>query len=866
MIRIYDIVYSRQTEISMFLLGGIVEKRRSLKIFGPLPKAKTGIAQYSYHLGLALQKYFDVEFVYGDQDEPVEVDEGVQIVSLQDFRCRAEDSEEIRLYHVGSNHYHVCFVEEIIAHSGHIVLHDWTLNYLNDLYARKMNWDDARSYVQQIAGYSDGYYGALLASPSAHQSADILSGYIGYSLSANRHLLESARGIFVHSKALAHRINKSGYPSTYVPHFSNPVATVADSIKLQIRKKLAIEDDEYLMISMGFASKSKQIERNIKALGRLRSKGVSVSYIHVGGVENFQGMCNLAEVCGVADFVHFTGYTSDETFDEYVYAADIVLANRFPWAGESSGVVAKCAAKGKAIIVNNIGSYAELPDDAVVKLNSVDDIDHLANAIYSLVSDRAVRERFELGALNYAKSVQLDKCALMFSKSISELRENGTREGWNGYFSRNDKFRQIIENWRPAVTSFAGNEYEREVLGKKILILSPWVVWADVMGGGQVRSYNLARELAQRNCVKILATVYEGESISIKDCESDLEVLQVPRSRSALDVIDAWNSCIEGFGHYSAAEFVKQDRGFQKELSLLLEWADVLVFSHPFLWSESYKSLGKKIVYDSHNFEYDIARDTFCDVQNGGEAIERIRQQERSLSLNADIIWSCSEIDRENLISNYGVDGSKIFHVGNGCNINPYTFDTFQRKRSTQKDLFGCEVTIGTFIGSNWPPNNRALQLILHAAWANPRILFVVLGGCCDSVEDNNNIPGNVFLLGKVSGDLKEKLLSLSTFTLNPILSGDGAGSNVKVAEYGIARTVLLSTAFGVRGYGLKIGEGYLPISADLSLLQKELEKIDMLSDLDLEKLSESFYVSIKNEYTWTAIAQVAAESLQRDC
>jgi glycosyltransferase involved in cell wall biosynthesis len=72
----------------------------------------------------------------------------------------------------------------------------------------------------------------------------------------------------------------------------------------------------------------------------------------------------------LTDRITVTGSTSLEDFLLYIDAADVCVNLRYPYNGETSGSLMRLLARGKCTLVNNLGSFAEIPDDCCVKLPS----------------------------------------------------------------------------------------------------------------------------------------------------------------------------------------------------------------------------------------------------------------------------------------------------------------------------------------------------------------------------------------------------------------------------------------------------------------------------------------------------------------
>jgi glycosyltransferase involved in cell wall biosynthesis len=95
---------------------------------------------------------------------------------------------------------------------------------------------------------------------------------------------------------------------------------------------------------------------------------------------------------------------------------DAVVNIRYPSAGESSGTFARALAEGRATIVNNAGSFAEVPPDAALKVEiDGDQAEEIGSHLIHLANDEAFRTRIERQASAYARAfLDPDRCAALY--------------------------------------------------------------------------------------------------------------------------------------------------------------------------------------------------------------------------------------------------------------------------------------------------------------------------------------------------------------------------------------------------------------------------------------------------------------------
>ncbi|HVZ35553.1 MAG TPA: methyltransferase domain-containing protein, partial [Polyangiaceae bacterium] len=71
---------------------------------------------------------------------------------------------------------------------------------------------------------------------------------------------------------------------------------------------------------------------------------------------------------GLSSHVRVLGFTPIEEFVGYLGACDIVLNLRDPTVGESSGTLLRSLGLGKAVLVSEVGSFQEFPEDVCLKV------------------------------------------------------------------------------------------------------------------------------------------------------------------------------------------------------------------------------------------------------------------------------------------------------------------------------------------------------------------------------------------------------------------------------------------------------------------------------------------------------------------
>ena len=312
-----------------------------LAFFSPLPPARSGIADYSEALLASLKPLVDVEVFSG---------------AHQPFDPARFD---IALYHVGNNGYHGFVYETALRHPGVVVMHESNLHHLMaDLTIRRGDWD---AYVRECE-----YNGGVKAREFAERVRRLEVGPDYEGLPMTRRLLESARGIIVHSQFMADEMRAAGFagPVGVIPHG----AWIPVGDRTAYRYKLGLDELTPLIGIFGFLKPYKRIAESLRAFRRLVRLAPNARMILVGEPHPEFPIEPMIRSMGLSANVRVLGFTPIAEFVGYLSACDIVLNLRYPTVGESSGTLLRSLGLGKAVMVSDLGSFGEFPDDVCLKV------------------------------------------------------------------------------------------------------------------------------------------------------------------------------------------------------------------------------------------------------------------------------------------------------------------------------------------------------------------------------------------------------------------------------------------------------------------------------------------------------------------
>jgi glycosyltransferase involved in cell wall biosynthesis/GT2 family glycosyltransferase len=232
--------------------------------------------------------------------------------------------------------------------------------------------------------------------------------------------------------------------------------------------------------------------------------------------------------------------------------------------------------------------------------------------------------------------------------------------------------------------------------------------------------------------------------------------------------------------------------------------AEVVIFSHPWMYGcvrDLVREGGKLIIYDSQNCEAVLRAKLLGSNEFGTCLAQSVKWIEGQLCQESNLILACSEEDKQTFVEVYGVKPQKIIVVPNGVNVRAIRPASATARARARKNM-GVEGFVALFIGSAYPPNVEAVEMILNQlASANPEVTFVLAGGVSDRAivaGVASHISSNVRLLGVVSDAERNEAYAAADIAINPMSTG--SGTNIKMLDFLAAGLPTITTPVGARG------------------------------------------------------------------
>jgi 2-polyprenyl-3-methyl-5-hydroxy-6-metoxy-1,4-benzoquinol methylase/glycosyltransferase involved in cell wall biosynthesis len=319
------------------------------------------------------------------------------------------------LYHIGNDYrYHSGIYRAMQSCPGIVVFHDFALQ---DFFLGVARQQGRMSIYFDELEACHGRRERLLAEEQLSRGAAPPHEGAPLDFPMNRRMARSAEGIIVHSEWSRERLaaGAAGVPIVSIKHHITQRAAETPAPRRPQNGKVNIA-------SFGMITRDKAIERALRALSNLRDQ-CDFEYTMVGSATNFPDLHDVIRGYGLADRVNVTDYVTLEEFQQRILETDIAINLRERPVGATSGSLCRLMAAGVPAIVSNVGAFAELPDDAVIKIDHHRYGDELLQAYLGrLIEDASLRARIGRNAREYVLAEHnIETSAAKYAAFIREV-------------------------------------------------------------------------------------------------------------------------------------------------------------------------------------------------------------------------------------------------------------------------------------------------------------------------------------------------------------------------------------------------------------------------------------------------------------
>lgn len=523
----------------------------------------------------------------------------------------------------------------------------------------------------------------------------------------------------------------------------------------------------------------------------------------------------LKEMAHGDDRIHFLGFVRDEEVEEY-YANALVIPY-FPYDEDYGYITIEAMMHKKPVITTlDAGGPTEFVKNGetgfVVNLDSK----QIAERIDFFARNRDVAR--EMGEKGYERV-----CNITWENALKMLLPEGE----------------------------AKTVHSRR---KKMTVLSTFEIYPP-QGGGQIRVFNLYKQIAKQVDVDIISYTWDGQPYFEGFIAPGMREIRVPRTREHQRKEVGMGKDVEiPIGDIAMISLGGETPLYKEKLKESIEKSDIVVLSHPYLYNVAKEVITNQfIIYEAQDVEYIIKKEMLLGSVHAEEFLNQVYDIERECSQRSDLIMTCSQEDKEKIIDIYDVDNSKIIVVPNGVDCQNTYFTPVGARKHLKKSLGLENEKIGIFIGSWHTPNLEAAERIIEFAPRCTETKFLLMGSQCDYFKDKK-LPENVGLLGMVDEGTKNRIFAAVDFALNPMTSG--SGTNLKIFDYLSAGIPVITTEFGTRGTDLK----------DIFIISEIENMPEVIRDFSLdsmENLVNQGRKYVEGNFDWSIISKRVIEFLK---
>jgi glycosyltransferase involved in cell wall biosynthesis len=390
--------------------------------FSPLPPLQSGISDYSAELLPAIAAQADVD-VYCPRPalgplspHGVRPPEGTELFRPSVFARRADRYGAV-FYHLANNPFHRFVYEAYMERPGVAVFHEFVLHHL--IAHMTVEQPVKRRLLSRYVELMESEHGEAGRRLAELRWTGVASEFEKFIFPLNAHVARRASALVSHNLDVADRLSRIApdVPVTVIPHHAGrPPAGVARLTRDDARRRLNLPSSAFLVGHFGFITLPKQPAAVVGGFARLAARDPNALLLVVGADRSGGGLTRLLRRRGVEGQVRLTGFVDLSTFYLYLKAVDAVVNIRYPSAGESSGTFARALAEGRATIVNNVGSFAEVPSDVALKVEiDGDQAEEVGSHLIHLAGDPAYRIGIEERARAYAREfLDPNRCAALY--------------------------------------------------------------------------------------------------------------------------------------------------------------------------------------------------------------------------------------------------------------------------------------------------------------------------------------------------------------------------------------------------------------------------------------------------------------------
>lgn len=384
----------------------------------------------------------------------------------------------------------------------------------------------------------------------------------------------------------------------------------------------------------------------------------------------------------------------------------------------------------------------------------------------------------------------------------------------------------------------------------KILMLTPYLPYP-LLSGGQIRTYNLLKKLANKHEVTLFALIKEdSEKQYIDELKKYCAKVQVfKRSKKPFTLKNIVKTAVSSFPFLVIRNHAKETiTAVEKELAK--EKYD-LIHAETFYMMPHLPQTDIPTILVEQTIEY-LGYESFASKINLPLVkhllnldIKKIIKWEKHYWNSCDKLIVMSKEDKNFIAKEIG-HPEKIAVVSNG--VDTAWFEEKDKNLPIAPTL----LSVGTF---NWLPNVEAVKFLVGSVWPKVKAqipaakLWIVGNAPTPEVYRYQEQDPSITVTGGIP-DIRDAFNG-AHILMAPVFSGKG--TRYKILEAMASHTPIIATDIAVEGLGVTNGEHVLTSNTAEEMANSAVK---LLQDLSLrEKLAKNGFKFVKENYDWQEIS-----------
>jgi polysaccharide biosynthesis protein PslH len=391
----------------------------------------------------------------------------------------------------------------------------------------------------------------------------------------------------------------------------------------------------------------------------------------------------------------------------------------------------------------------------------------------------------------------------------------------------------------------------------KILMLTPYLPYP-LLSGGQIRTYNLLKKLADKHEITLLALIKEeSERQHIPELEKYCAKVKVfKRSQKPFTLKNIYKTFISSYPFLVIRNHVPEIIDAVREELASHDYD--LIHAETFYMMPHLPKTDVPIILVEQTIEYlgyeSYAKKAPFFIKPLLQIdINKIKKWERHFWRGAKKLIVMSQADKEYIASEVG-DENKIEVVANG--VDSEWFNKKRRKIPSKPTV----LSVGTF---NWLPNIEAVKFLVNRVWpllkkqVTDAQLWIVGNAPTEEILNFQKKDLGIKVTGNIP-DIRDAF-KCAHVVAAPVFSGKG--TRYKILEAMAAGTPVVATSIAVEGLGVEDGKHVILADSAAKMADKIARLLNRPQERSL--LSRRAKKFVTSQYDWKYISSKLDEVYQ---